>query len=80
MVYPETSGGEGAIEIGWIKDPRVRAEAKPVVEAAHFKTCRREQSALLLQKLNQSGLGFQSALLERRGRLRFTGVGRLSLA
>lgn len=72
MAFPETIGGEGpivetiskiaanpffgAIEIGWIKDPKVRAEVKKVVETAHIKVGHGAQSALLLQKLNLNSL------------------------
>jgi sugar phosphate isomerase/epimerase len=72
MAYPEIMKGEGpvletvtkiaedpffgAIEIGWIKDPKVRAEVKQVVEAAHIKVGHGAQSALLIRKLNLNSL------------------------
>jgi sugar phosphate isomerase/epimerase len=72
MAFPNTIGGEGpiletvskiaadpffgAIEIGWIKDPAVRAQVKQVVESAHLKVGHGGQSALLLQKLNLNSL------------------------
>ncbi len=72
MAFPDTIGGEGpivetvskiaedpffgAIEIGWIKDPQVRAAARAVIEAAHLKVGFGAQSSLLLQKLNVNSL------------------------
>jgi len=72
MAFPSTMGGEGplvetvtkiaedpffgAIEIGWIKDPAVRAQVKKVVETAHLQVGHGGQSALLMQKLNLSNL------------------------
>ena len=72
MAFPNTMGGEGAIvetvskiaedpffgaiEIGWIKDPQVRAATRAVVEAAHLKVGFGAQSSLLLQKLNVNSL------------------------
>lgn len=72
MAFPETIRGEGpivetvtkiaedpffgAIEIGWIKDPAVRAQVKKVVETAHIQVGHGGQSALLLQKLNLNSL------------------------
>jgi sugar phosphate isomerase/epimerase len=68
MAFPNTIGGEGpivetvskiaedpffgAIEIGWIKDPRVRADVKAILDAAHIRVGFGGQSSLLLQKLN----------------------------
>lgn len=46
----------GAIEIGWIKDPAVRAVVKKVVETAHIQVGHAAASALLLQKLNLNSL------------------------
>ena len=46
----------GAIEIGWIKDPAVRAVVKKVTEAAHIQVGFAASSALLLQKLNLNSL------------------------
>ena len=72
MAFPNTMGGEGpvvetvskiaedpffgAIEIGWIKDPQVRAATRAVVEAAHIKVGYGAQSSLLMQKLNVNSL------------------------
>jgi sugar phosphate isomerase/epimerase len=72
MAFPETIRGEGpiaetvtkiaadpffgAIEIGWIKDPAVRAQVKKVVETAHIKVAHGAQTSLLLQKLNLNSL------------------------
>jgi sugar phosphate isomerase/epimerase len=72
MAFPNTISGEGpivetvskiaadpffgAIEIGWIKDPAVRAQVKKVVETAHLRVGHGGQSALLLQKLNLNSL------------------------
>lgn len=72
MAYPNTIGGEGpivetiskiaedpffgAIEIGWIKDPKVRAEAKSILAACHIKVRYGAQSALLLGKLDLNSL------------------------
>jgi sugar phosphate isomerase/epimerase len=46
----------GAIEIGWIKDPAVRAVVKKVIETAHIQVGHAAASALLLQKLNLNSL------------------------
>jgi sugar phosphate isomerase/epimerase len=72
MAFPNTIGGEGpivetltkiaedpffgAVEIGWIKDPQVRAATKSVLNAAHIQVGYGAQSALLLQKLNLNSL------------------------
>lgn len=72
MAFPNTIGGEGpivetltkiaedpffgAVEIGWIKNPQVRAAAKSVLNAAHIQVGFGAQSALLLQKLNLNSL------------------------
>jgi sugar phosphate isomerase/epimerase len=72
MAFPDTIGGEGpivetvskvaedpffgAIEIGWIKDPQVRAATRAVIQAAHIKVGFGAQSSLLLQKLNVNSL------------------------
>jgi len=72
MAYPNTIKGEGpiletitkiaedpfftGIEIGWIKDPKVRAEAKAVLDHAHVKIGYGAQSSLLLQGLNLNSL------------------------
>ncbi len=72
MAFPNTIGGEGpiletvtkiaedpffaGIEIGWIKDPEVRAKAKAVLENSHMKVGHGAQSALLLGKHNLNSL------------------------
>jgi sugar phosphate isomerase/epimerase len=72
MAFPQCIGGEGpivetvskiaedpffgAIEIGWIKDLKVRAATKAVLEAAHIQVSYGAQSALLLRKLNLNSL------------------------
>ena len=72
MAYPNTIGGEGpivetitkiaedpfftGIEVGWIKDPNVRAEAKAVLDHTHIKIGYGAQPSLLLQGLNLNSL------------------------
>jgi sugar phosphate isomerase/epimerase len=72
MAFPEIIGGEGpmvetvskiaedtffdGIEIGWIKDPKVRTEVKAVIEQTHIKVAHGAQSALLIQGLNLNSL------------------------
>jgi sugar phosphate isomerase/epimerase len=72
MAYPNTIRGEGpivetitkiaedpfftGIEVGWIKDPRVRSEAKAVLDNAHIKIGYGAQPSLLLQNLNLNSL------------------------
>jgi sugar phosphate isomerase/epimerase len=72
MAFPQCIGGEGpivetvskiaedpfftGIEIGWIKDPQVRAATKRVLEISHLKVGYGAQSALLLQKLDLNSL------------------------
>jgi sugar phosphate isomerase/epimerase len=72
MAFPNTITGEGpivetveiiatdpffdAIEIGWIKNPAVRAATKVVLENSHIKVGHAAQSALLLQGLNLNSL------------------------
>jgi sugar phosphate isomerase/epimerase len=72
MAFPETIRGDGpivetvskiaedpffgAIEIGWIKDPAVRAQVKAIIDTAHIQVGHGGQSALLLQKLNVNSL------------------------
>lgn len=72
MAFPETIGGDGpvvetvmklaedpffgAIEIGWIKDPAVRAMVKKVIETAHIQVCHVAGPSLLQQKLNLNSL------------------------
>jgi len=68
MAYPETIWGEGPIvetlarlaeddffggvEIGWIKDRAVRAEARSILEQSHLQVAYGAQPALLLQGLD----------------------------
>lgn len=72
MAYPDTIGGEGpivetvskiaedpfftGIEVGWIKDSKVRAEAKSVLDQSHIKIGYGAQPSLLLQGLNLNSL------------------------
>jgi sugar phosphate isomerase/epimerase len=72
MAFPNTITGEGpivetvskiaedpffdGIEIGWIKDPKVRSEAKAVLDHSHTKVGYGAQSALLLGKHNLNSL------------------------
>jgi sugar phosphate isomerase/epimerase len=72
MAFPETMRGDGpiaetvtkiaedtffgGIEIGWIKDPAVRAQVKKIVDTAHIQVGHAAQSALLVQKLNLNSL------------------------
>lgn len=72
MAFPQIMGGEGplvetvsriaedpffgGIEIGWIKDPKVRADVKAVIDQTHIKVAHGAQSALLMQKLNLNHL------------------------
>ena len=72
MAYPNTIGGDGpiietltqlaqdpffgAVEIGWIKDPKVRADAKAIIENSHLKVGFGGQPTLLLQGLNLNSL------------------------
>ncbi|MGD0498132.1 MAG: TIM barrel protein [Bryobacteraceae bacterium] len=72
MAFPETIRGDGpivetvtkiaedpffgAIEIGWIKDPAVRAKVRKVVETAHIQVGHGAGSALLLSKVNLNSL------------------------
>lgn len=72
MAYPNTIGGEGpiletigkiaedpfftGIEIGWIKDPKVRKDAKAVLDHTHIKVGYGAQPSLLLQGLNLNSL------------------------
>jgi sugar phosphate isomerase/epimerase len=41
-----------AIEVGWIKDPRIRDQARKLLEAAHMEVCYACQPMLFSQKLN----------------------------
>ncbi len=72
MAFPDTITGEGpivetvekiatdpffdGIEIGWIKDPAVRAVTRTVLENSHLKIAHGAQSSLLLQGLNLNSL------------------------
>ncbi len=72
MAYPSTIGGDGPIietlsqlaqdpffggvEIGWIKDPKVRADAKAIIENSHLKVGFGGQPTLLMQALNLNSL------------------------
>jgi sugar phosphate isomerase/epimerase len=72
MAYPNTISGEGpiletvtkiaedpfftGIEIGWIKDPKVRKEVKAVLDHSHIQIGYGAQPSLLLQKLNLNSL------------------------
>lgn len=72
MAFPSTIGGEGpivetlsqiaedpfftGIEIGWIKDPGVRAEAKAVLEQSHIQIGYGAQPSLLIGKHNLNSL------------------------
>lgn len=46
----------GGIEIGWIKDPEVRAATKAVLETSHIKVGYGAQPSLLTQNLNLNSL------------------------
>jgi sugar phosphate isomerase/epimerase len=72
MAYPATMSGEGpllesitklaedpffgAVEIGLVKDPKVRAEIRAVLQAAHMQVGIGGQSAVLMGKLNPNSL------------------------
>lgn len=72
MAYPGTMKGEGpivetiskiaedpfftGIEISWIKDPQVRAQAKAVLDGSHIKVGYGGQPCLLTQGLNLNSL------------------------
>ena len=72
MAFPETIWGDGpivetmtkiaedpffgAVEIGCIKDPAIRARVKRVIETAHIQVCHVAGPALLQQKLNLNSL------------------------
>ena len=72
MAFPNTIGGEGpivetiqkiaedpffgAIEIGWMKDSKVRSAVKEIINACHIKVGYGAQSALLLGKLDLNSL------------------------
>jgi sugar phosphate isomerase/epimerase len=72
MAFPTTITGEGpiietvsqiaadpffgGIEIGWIKDPHVRAKVRGILDAGHLKVGFGAQSSLLLQRLNLNSL------------------------
>ena len=79
MAFPNTIGGEGpivetinkiaedpffgAIEIGWIKDSKVRSAVKAIIDASHIKVGYGAQSALLLGKLDLNSLDENSRRL-----------------
>lgn len=42
----------GAVEVGWMKDPRVRSEARQVLEQSHIAVAYATQPAMFSQKLN----------------------------
>lgn len=72
MAFPDCLHGEGpivetvskiaedpfftGIEIGWIKDPQVRAATRAVLETSHIKVGYGAQSSLLTQGLNLNSL------------------------
>lgn len=72
MAFPNTISGEGpiaetvemiasdpffgGIEIGWIKNPSIRADVRAILEASHLKVAFGGQSSLLLQKLDLNSL------------------------
>ena len=72
MAFPNTIGGEGpivetinkiaedpffgAIEIGWIKDSKIRSMVKAIIDASHIRVGYGAQSALLLGKLDLNNL------------------------
>ena len=72
MAFPATMAGDGpvietvkklaedpffgAIEIGWLKERKVRAEVKAICQASHLKVGFGAQTALLMQKLNINSL------------------------
>lgn len=41
-----------AVEVGWMKDPRVRSEARQVLDQSHIEVCYATQPAMFSQKLN----------------------------
>jgi sugar phosphate isomerase/epimerase len=70
--FPQCVGGQGpivetlrkiaeddfwtAVEVGWMKDVRVRHEASKLLEVSHLKVCYATQPRILGQKLNPSAL------------------------
>jgi sugar phosphate isomerase/epimerase len=72
MAFPDTIGGEGpivetvsqiaedpffgAVEIGWIKDPKVRADIRAILETSHLKVAFGGQPTLLMQGLDLNSL------------------------
>ncbi len=68
--FPQCVGGQGpiletlrkiaeddfwtAVEVGWMKDVRVRHEASKLLEVSHLKVCYATQPRILGQKLNPS--------------------------
>ena len=45
-----------AIEVGWIHDPRVRDEARRILEQSHLEVCYATQPAMFSQKLSLNAL------------------------
>ncbi|MDQ7843813.1 MAG: TIM barrel protein [Armatimonadota bacterium] len=45
-----------AVEVGWIKDPLVRDEARRILEQSHVEVCYGAQPAMFSQKLNINAL------------------------
>lgn len=45
-----------AIEVGWMKDPQVRDEARRLLEQSHLEVCYGAQPAMFSQKLNLNAL------------------------
>lgn len=72
MAFPNTISGDGpiietvtkiaedpffgAVEIGWIKDAKVRQAVHEIIECSHLDVAYAAQSALLLQKLDLNSL------------------------
>ncbi len=66
--YPEATTGEGpivetlrkiveddfwtAVEVGWMKDPKVRHEATKLLETSHLEVCYANQPRMFTLKLN----------------------------
>ncbi len=66
--YPEVSNGEGpvvetlrkiaeddfwtAVEVGWMKDPKVRNEARKLLETSHLEVCYANQPRMFSNKLD----------------------------
>ncbi|MEW6719534.1 MAG: TIM barrel protein [Thermodesulfobacteriota bacterium] len=68
--YPQATTGEGpivetlrkiveddfwtAVEVGWMKDPKVRHEARKLLETSHLEVCYANQPRLFSQKLDMN--------------------------